>query len=153
MKTLKLAILEIIFFLTGVAQAQVSLDIHIGSAPQWGPQGYDEARYYYIPDVEAYYDIQSSMFIYNVNGSWVNRPQLPRRYRNYDLYSGYKVVMTDYHGKTPYTYFPEHRKKYAKGYRGNSQNTIGNKPGKGNHNKENHKQGNNKGKKHGNGNN
>lgn len=63
MKTLKLAILGIIFFLTGVAQAQISLDVHIGSAPQWGPRGYDEARYYYLPDVEAYYDIQGAMFI------------------------------------------------------------------------------------------
>ncbi|MDT8416091.1 MAG: hypothetical protein RQ735_12045 [Flavobacteriaceae bacterium] len=138
MKTLKLAILGMIFFLTGLAQAQISLDLHIGSAPQWGPQGYDEARYYYLPDVEAYYDIQGAKFIYNVSGSWVYKSRLPKKYRNYDLYSGYKVVMTDYHGNTPYTYYPEHRKKYAKGYRGNSQNTIGKNPGKGNSNKGKH---------------
>lgn len=137
MKNIKFTLLGMIFFLTGVAQAQVSLDINIGSAPQWGLQGYDEAQYYYLPDVEAYYDIPSAKFIYNENGSWVNRSQLPRKYRNYDLYSGYKVVMSDYHGKTPYTYYPEHRKKYAKGYRGNSQNTIGKNPGKGKHNKAN----------------
>jgi hypothetical protein len=150
MKTLKFAILGLIFFLTAALQAQVSLDIHLGSAPQWGPQGYDEVQYYYLPDVEAYYDIQSSMFIYNVSGSWVYRSRLPWRYRNYDLYSGYKVVMTDYHGKTPYTYYPEHKRKYAKGYRGNSQNTIGHKPEKGNHHNGNRSQGKKHGKKHGN---
>ena len=124
--------LGIIFFISGSMKAQVSVNINIGSPPQWGPVGYTEVRYYYLPDVEAYYDIQSSVFIYYGNGVWLHEAHLPGRYRNYDLYGGYKVVMTDYRGDTPYTNFKEYKVKYKKGYRGPSQKTIGEKPGKGN---------------------
>jgi len=121
-----------VLFLSGAMQAQVSVNISIGTPPPWGPVGYTEVRYYYLPDVEAYYDVQSSMFIYYGGGAWVRRAYLPSRYRSYDLYSGYKVVMTDYRGDTPYTHFKEHKMKYAKGYHGPAQKTYGEKPGKGN---------------------
>jgi hypothetical protein len=58
---------------------------------------------------------------------------LPYRYRSYDLYSGYKVVLTDYHGNAPYNNYKWHKANYAKGYRGDSQRTIGEKPGNGKH--------------------
>lgn len=132
MKILKLLIIGIVFFLANASHAQVSVNVNIGSPPLWGPVGYTDVRYYYLPDVEAYYDVQSAMFIYYSGGTWIHRTYLPTRYRNYDLYSGYKVVMTDYHGTTPYTFYKEHKVKYAKGYHGPSQKTIGEKPGKGN---------------------
>lgn len=134
MKTLKLIAIGIVLFLVCPVQAQVSVNVNIGSPPMWGPVGYSEVRYYYLPDVEAYYDVQSSMFIYYGGGVWIHRSYLPKRYRNYDLYGGYKVVMSDYKGNTPYTHFNEHKIKYAKGYRGQSQKNIGEKPGKGNSN-------------------
>ncbi|MFA5817115.1 MAG: hypothetical protein WC865_16025 [Bacteroidales bacterium] len=132
MKTLKLIVIGMVLFLASAVQAQVSVSLNIGSPPLWGPAGYTDVRYYYLPDVQAYYDVQSSIFIYNSGGSWVRRANLPLRYRNYDLYSGYKVVMTDYRGNTPYTHFNEHKAKYAKGYHGQAQKTYGERPGKGN---------------------
>jgi hypothetical protein len=130
MKTLKFFIAGMVLVIASAVQAQVSVSVNMGSPPPWGPVGYTEVRYYYLPDVEAYYDIQSSMFIYYVRGAWVQRAYLPRRYRNYDLYGGYKVVMTDYRGDAPYTHFKEYKMKYARGYHGHSQNTIGERPGK-----------------------
>jgi len=129
MKALKLMIIAMVLFFSGVANAQVSVNINIGSPPPWGPVGYTEVRYYYLPDVEAYYDIHTSMFIYYGGGVWIHRAYLPVQYENYDLYYGYKVVMVDYRGNTPYVNFPQHKVKYAKGYRGKSQKTISNKPG------------------------
>jgi hypothetical protein len=134
MKVLKLIVIGMALFLATTAKSQVAVSVNIGSPPLWGPIGYTEAHYYYLPDVEAYYDVPSSMFIYYDGGTWVHRAYLPARYRNYDLYGGYKVVMTDYHGNAPYTNFIEYKKKYAKGYRGQSQKNIGEKPGKGNSN-------------------
>jgi hypothetical protein len=119
-------------FLAGTVQAQVVMNVNIGSPPPWGPAGYSEVRYYYLPDVEAYYDVRSSRFIYYSGGKWVHRKYLPTQYRSYDLYGGYKVVMTDYRGNTPYTYFAEYKTKYAKGYGGHAQKTIGVRPGNGN---------------------
>ena len=132
MKALKLVALGIVLFFASAAQAQVSVHLNLGTAPAWGPAGYSDVQYYYLPDVEAYYDVNSSMFIYYEGRSWVRRSYLPSRYRNYDLYGGYKVVMNGYHGNTPYYNHREYRAKYARGYRGQVQRTIGERPGRGN---------------------
>jgi len=135
MKALKLMIIATAFLFSGAANAQVSVNINIGSPPQWGPVGYTEVRYYYLPDIEAYYDIHTSMFIYYGGGVWIHNAYLPIQYRDYDLYYGYKVVMVDYRGDAPYTTFSTYKVKYKKGYRGKSQKTIGNNPGNNNSNK------------------
>ena len=134
MRFLKLVVFGIVLFFAYTVQAQVSVHINIGTPPQWGPTGYSDVRYYYLPDVEAYYDVQTSMFVYFEGRSWVRRSYLPSRYKNYDLYDGYKVVMKDYHGEAPYYNHREYRAKYAKGYRGPSQHTIGERPKRGNEN-------------------
>lgn len=133
MKALKLIVFGMALFLAGSVQAQVSVSVNVPlpPPPPWGPAGYAEAHYYYLPDVEAYYDVESSMFIYYNGGAWVHRTYLPSRYRNYDLYNGYKVVMTDYHGNAPYAHFKEYKKKYTRGYRGEAQRTIGERPVRG----------------------
>ena len=130
MKALKYTIIGIALFFAAGMQAQVSVNLNVGTPPLWGPAGYSDVRYYYLPDVEAYYDVQSSNYIYYSGNNWVHRTYLPRQYRNYDLYNGYKVVMTDYRGNSPYIYYKQHKIKYAKGYRGSYQKTNGNKPDK-----------------------
>ena len=129
MRKLKWMIIGMLFFFGNTTKAQVSVNISVGSPPPWGPMGYTEIRYYYLPDIEAYYDIESAVFIYYTGGIWVRRAYLPSRYSNYDLYGGYKVVISDYRGNTPYVHFKHHKVKYAKGYKGPSQKTIGQKPG------------------------
>jgi len=128
MKKTKIIAVLIVIFMTSLLQGQLSVNLNIGSPPQWGPAGYSDVHYYYLPDVEAYYDVQASRFIYYDGHSWVRRTYLPNRYRNYDLYNGYKVVMTDYRGNQPYRYYKQHKIKYAKGYRGHEQKNIGARP-------------------------
>jgi hypothetical protein len=125
MKTLKTLLLALVFSLPSLLHSQVSVNVNIGSPPQWGPAGYNNVRYYYIPDVEAYYDIHTAMFIYYGGGVWLQRSYLPAHHRHYDLYTGYKVVMTDYRGETPYLTFKNYKVKYKKGYKGPAQKTIG----------------------------
>lgn len=128
MKAMKLLSALILLIVTANAEAQVSVNVNIGAPPAWAPVGYETAEYYYLPDVESYYDVRSSQFIYFGNGQWVRTRYLPRPYRHYDLYNGYKVVLTDYHGHAPYTHFKSHRVKYYKGYHGAPQRTIGVRP-------------------------
>lgn len=141
MKTIKLLVIGTLLFFAGSVQAQISVHVNLGTPPQWGPTGYSDVRYYYLPDVEAYYDVPSSMFIYYNGVTWVHRTYLPSRYRNYDLYNGYKVVMSDYSGNTPYTHFREHKKQYARGYRGQEQHNIGIRPDRGYSNDRNYSKG------------
>lgn len=101
-------------------KSQVNININIGSQPVWGPVGYDYVEYYYLPDIEAYYYVPSRQFIYLSGGNWVFTYSLPARYRSYDLYTGYKVVINQ---PKPYRFFSSHKLKYA-GYRGNHSQVI-----------------------------
>ncbi|HEY4619085.1 MAG TPA: hypothetical protein VIH09_12905 [Flavobacterium sp.] len=148
MKTLKLIAFGIVLFVTSSMQSQVSVNVNIGTPPLWGPSGYSNIDYYYLPDVQAYYDIRASQFIYFGSGNWVRSRYLPRQYRNYDLYHGYKVVLNDYHGRAPYTHYKQHKAKYYKGYKGKPQRSIGQR----HNNKGNYSKNGNGNRKAGNGN-
>lgn len=127
MKKLALALM----LLMGVlSHAQLSVNVNIGTPPSWGPAGYDDSRYYYLPDIDTYYDVNRSQYIYINNGQWARASRLPSRYRGYDLYGGYKVVLNDYRGDAPYTYHKTHITKYPKGYKGKPQKNRGSKPEK-----------------------
>jgi len=115
---------NIIALITGIlslvsisGSAQLSVNINLGSQPQWGPTGYDRADYYYLPDIETYYYVPRRQFIYMENGIWLHRSALPSRYARYDLNRGYKVVMNS---SRPYESYKIHKVKYAsyKGYGG-----------------------------------
>ncbi len=127
MKTLKLIAVGLFLFASSLTKAQVSINVNIGRPPSWGPAGYSNVEYYYLPDIQAYYDIRTSQFIYLNGGRWIRSRNLPGQYRNYDLYNGYKVVLNDYHGTRPYTSFTKHKTKYYKGYKGSPQRAIGNR--------------------------
>ncbi len=147
MKTLKLLTVAILLAVSNLTQAQISVNINIGTPPSWGPAGYSAVAYYYLPDIQAYYDIRASQFIYFGGGKWIRSTYLPRQYRNYDLYGGYKVVLNDYHGSRPYVNFNSHKAKYYKGYKGRPQKNIGS------YHNENHEKHNNGNENNGNGNN
>lgn len=102
-------------------KAQVSVNINIGTQPQWGPSGYNHVDYYYLPDVDAYYNVSAKQFIYLNNGSWIWRTSLPSRYSNFDLYNAYKVVMNT---PKPYLSHQTHVREYQKykGYSGRQTN-------------------------------
>ncbi|SHM68308.1 hypothetical protein [Mucilaginibacter sp. OK098] len=102
------------------AQVSVSLGINIGSQPDWGPVGYDHADYYYMPDINAYYDVPAHRYVYYENNVWVHRTYLPARYSNYDRYHGYKAVINE---RNPWERNNVYRERYA-GYRGRRDQAI-----------------------------
>lgn len=111
MKKLFLTLFVAIGLMSLQSSAQVSINVNIGSQPLWGPVGYDHAEYYYLPDVESYYYVPKRQFIYMDNGRWNFSLSLPSRYRGYDLYNGYKVVINS---RDAYYNFDNDRVRYAK---------------------------------------
>lgn len=103
-----LYLFSVLLLLVAKVDAQVNVNV---SLPIWGPAVTTE-EYYYLPDVESYYDIRQSKFIYLNNGVWIRSSNLPRRYRNYNLNAGHVVVINDYHGHRPYAHFKKHKVKY-----------------------------------------
>ena len=63
------------------------------SNPLWAPVYSNGVRYYYLPDIEVYYDLSNQDFIYLENGQWLFSPVLPSFYRTYDLYNGFVVAL------------------------------------------------------------
>ena len=94
MKAIKLFIIGILLFGATATKAQVSINVNIGTPPAWGPVGYDDVAYYFLPDIQIYFDIRKAEYIYFDNGHWIRSRRLPSHCRNYDLYRGYKVPLT-----------------------------------------------------------
>jgi len=63
------------------------------SNPAWAPPYYPGVRYYYLPDIEAYYDLSNQDFVYLDDGQWMFSNSLPPMYSSYDLYNGYEIAL------------------------------------------------------------
>lgn len=113
MKTLKLFVIGLLFITATQAQAQVSVNINLGTPPVWAPADRVEVQYYYLPEIDAYYDVPAERFIYISNGGWKRSERLPARYSGYNLRGGRVVYLTDYRGNSPYVYHKNHKVKYV----------------------------------------
>lgn len=94
-KTLMIAAIMMTSIFSYKANAQVTFQVNIGVQPNWGPSGYDVANYYYMPDVDAYYDVNARNYVYMDCGRWITAACLPARFANFDLYRAHKVVIND----------------------------------------------------------
>ena len=92
------------------ATAQIRVSINIGTQPVWGPTGYDYAQYYYMPEMDVYYDIQNRMYYYPNGNRWTPTATLPARYGRYNIYNTYKVVMNQ---NQPWRNAQTNRRQYA----------------------------------------
>ena len=117
-KIILLLALMLTGFLSKSAQAQVDFRVNISTQPIWGPVGYDHVEYYYLPDIQAYYYVPTHKYVYEENGRWISRSHLPRRYGNYDMYGGRKVVMNE---DRPYMRHRENMERYGHHERSNQQ--------------------------------
>ena len=75
------------------AEAQVRVRINIDIQPSWGPSGYNYAEFYYIPEINVYFDVINHLYYYRNGRRWVSGLYLPMAYSHYDFYSLYKVVI------------------------------------------------------------
>ena len=100
---------------TQPADAQIQVEVNIGQ-PQWGPVGYEQARYYYLPEMDLYYDIANRNYTYYENGRWASYRSLPRRYSHVDLYRTYKVVINSPSPWTNHRHYHDRYQRYAHRY-------------------------------------
>jgi len=102
-------VLIVTLFLANISNAQIDVNINLGSQPVWGPTGYDYVEYYYLPDIEAYYNVPQQRYYYYEKGNWIYKSSLPSRYSNYDFYNSYKVVINE---REPWRNHKNYKKKY-----------------------------------------
>ncbi|HEV7230200.1 MAG TPA: hypothetical protein VGO45_02665, partial [Bacteroidia bacterium] len=63
--------------------------------PPWAPpyRYQDRVRYYYLPDMECYYDVYAGQYVYYNGFEWLHSPYAPPAYAGYDMYNGSVVVL------------------------------------------------------------
>lgn len=116
--------LSLVFIGLGFTQssnAQISVNVNIGSQPSWGPVGYDYARYYYLPEMDVYYDVNNRRYTYYHGNRWVTNSRLPGRYGHFDIYRTYKVVINE---SSPWHHHSHHRSNYKRHAHNHSQIII-----------------------------
>src|ERR1022692_4846859 len=83
--------------------------------PAWAPAyNNSQVQYYYLPDIQCYYDVWNQQYVYMENGNWMFSTYLPAMYGNYDLYAGH-VVILDYRVHQPWMHhelYVEHYPRY-----------------------------------------
>lgn len=114
MKTLKLFVFGLLFITS--TQAQVSVKFDFGTPPVWAPVKATPVKFYYLPEIDSYYDVPSERFIYAKDGKWVKAKSLPSYYNGYNLKKGQVVYITDYRGNSPYVFHKKHKSEYKGKY-------------------------------------
>ena len=110
MKKLKLILIVFVFALANTTQAQIAINVNIGSRPNWCPEReYASVDFYYLPEVQSYFDTRLSQFVYMSHGRWIHANNLPDHYRRINLNNCQKVALRGYRGNQPYAYYDNHR--------------------------------------------
>jgi hypothetical protein len=69
-------------------------------------------KYQYYPNLEVYFNTETSQFIYKDNDEWKVGKEIPSGYRGYSIYNGYRVNLTDYFEDKPYEKLAYHKKQF-----------------------------------------
>jgi hypothetical protein len=69
-------------------------------------------RYYYYPNLQAYFDNLKMVYYFKQNGEWQTAAEIPENYGGYSLYNKLRVSLTDYDGENPQQFLKIHKKKY-----------------------------------------
>lgn len=69
-------------------------------------------RYYYYPNLQAYFDNLEMVYYYKENGEWKTAPELPQNYGGYSIYNKVRVVINDYDDDKPYDLLSIHKKRF-----------------------------------------
>lgn len=91
----------------GRSSAQVHVSVNIGQ-PAYASPAPVEVRYYYLPEVEAYYCVPQRVYYYRDRGRWTSGRYLPG-YRNYNVYNVRRIEINE---SRPYLRHDYYRSRY-----------------------------------------
>lgn len=121
MKSLKKLVLVLVLFTCYLSSAQTSKSNDTSSLPIDSKTNC-YVRYYYFPNLEAYFDNLELVYHFKVNGQWQKAENLPTNYGGYSLYNKVRVAITDFDGEEPYQLLKTHKKMYPYNAKGRFAN-------------------------------
>lgn len=110
MKNLKLLFLSVVFLACYNAEAQT--DQNQKYNPRFNADNNCMLRYFYYPNLEAYFDSKNNDFIFRDKGQWVRAAEIPSGYRGYSLNNGLNVTIDDYDDDDITQFIDIHKKKF-----------------------------------------
>jgi len=81
-------------------------------------------RYYYFPNIQAYFDNLKMVYYYKENGEWQTAEELPKNYGGYSLYNKARVTINDYDDENPFEFLSTHKKMYPYNSKGRFANAT-----------------------------
>ena len=87
-------------------------DKNIKEVPIYNSINHCQLRYYYYPNLDAYFDTQKKIFYFKEKGDWKTAEQIPNGYRGYSMYNNYSLFITDYDDDNICQFINVHKKKY-----------------------------------------
>jgi len=115
MKTTLLYLSLALIFASQIAQAQISEDATLESRRE-ATEAFIGIRYYYYPNLEAYYDTRTALYIYKQNGEWIESETIDMNSRGYSMKNSMYVMLKGYLGDNPTELIAEHKKEYPADY-------------------------------------
>jgi len=122
MKNITKLILGMLVFSFNLSQAQVALnEVNVQSNnknavakpnEETPKTAFVEVRYYYYPNLQAYFDTKVAMYLYKEDGQWVESEKIAPTLMGYSLKNGQYVMLEGYTGEEPYELIEEHKAKY-----------------------------------------
>jgi len=111
MKNITYLVLGMMLFSFNLSEAQVQLDtIYIRKKAV--PTTFVEVRYYYYPNLEAYFDTKVAMYLFKQDGKWIKSETINSSYRGYSVKNGAYVMLKNFSEDEPFNYIDEHRRTY-----------------------------------------
>jgi len=122
MKSLKITLIVVFLLSLTAANAQKAATT---TAPKlFDPITNCHLRYYYFPNLEAYFDIKKNIYYYTQNGKWIIADEIPAGYKGYSLYNKCRVAITDYDDDNPTQFLKLHKKQYPYAANGKIKNMM-----------------------------
>ena len=115
MKNFTKLILGLLVFSFNISLAQVELEaVNVQSNKNEAAEtsSFVEVRYYYYPNLQAYFDTKVAMYLFKEDGEWVESEKISPTLMGYSLKNGQYVMLEGYTGEEPYELLEEHKAKY-----------------------------------------
>ena len=103
------------------AQTSVNPDLSFEAQAIIDDGAIHNIRYYYYPNLQAYFDTDTGTYLYIVNNQWTEGKEIPKGLRGYSLMNKQRVAITDYAGDEPYNVFTKHKEMYPANYNAKRQ--------------------------------
>lgn len=84
-------------------------------------------RYFYFPNLQAYYDNLKMVYYFKENDEWKTAPELPKNFGGYSLFNKARVTINNYDDDDPFHLLPIHKKMYPYNSKGRFFNSTANK--------------------------